>query len=194
MNAPQSAAPAAQASGCFPKALIGGFFGLAGLLGINEILDDDDGGLSRLQPRTSAVAGSEPTPSQVESAPPVESAAQDLGILGVWVITEDRTVFSPGTPDALDPLGCAARRVPSEMIVTRPGPGRIDLEYADEPGAQPRSHPGELRPDLTFQADYPDASGINVEGRFVIDNGVTRLLDGRIYSGGCTFGFTGDRR
>jgi hypothetical protein len=109
----------------------------------------------------------------------------------VFVITEDTSQFSSGAPSPDDPLGCAGRRVPPEIEFR---PGRSDqlfLIYVDAPGTPAFSPDGQFFPDGRFEVDFPDV-GKNVEGRFETSDGTTKLVDGQLFSGDCTFFFTGE--
>ena len=132
-------------------------------------------------------------PESTPSTPGGGSTPSILGIPGRYIITEDPNAFSPGVPDGLDPLGCAGRRVPAEIEVALVPVDRIGLTYADEPGGEAFEHVGVIDAENRFTIDYPDASGRNIEGQFVLSGSSIEIRDGRIYSGNCTFGFTGTR-
>ena len=127
------------------------------------------------------------------SNPPAKSG---ITLSGTFVITEDKSRFSPAPfPAPDDPLGCTGRRVPSEIHVTpidRP-PGRITFRFAEEPGSPPFDHPGFIDASHAWSVRYPD-TGTLIEGQFVEANGGTEIVDGHMYSGYCTFFYTGKRK
>jgi hypothetical protein len=201
--------PGASAAGSTGRGWIAGL-GVAGVVGTIVIISagsgsgGGSGGLPRPPSAVStpsaapasevSVVDSAPGASVVETTPDAGSAAPIIGIAGVYVITEDPSVFSPGPPDGQDPLGCTGRRVPAQITVSLPSPGLIDLNYSDEPGGPPFDHAGAIDADNRLLIDYPDASGRWVEGRFELFGSEMDLLEGRLYSGDCTFGFTGKRQ
>jgi hypothetical protein len=136
----------------------------------------------------SAVTATEVSTTTTTTIPAAQTSPT---ISGVFRLTEDTAQFSPGEPDAMDPLGCARRRVPQQVTVTRIGADRINLVFPDDPGSVPIDHFGTIDAQDRFNIDYPDASGTQIEGQFVLFGSQTDIVDGRLYSGACTFVFIG---
>ena len=121
------------------------------------------------------------------------SSSAAIGIEGRYVITEDKSRFSPGSSEPGDQYGCAERRVPDTITVTIPRAGGITLNYKDDPNSAPFDHDGNFD-GTTFEVDYPDLSGINIEGRFEQFGSEVDIADGKLFSGDCTFYFSGKRQ
>jgi hypothetical protein len=128
------------------------------------------------------------------SASDSSSSDSSIDLAGVYVITENTDKFSSGAPSPDDPLGCAGRRVPDKIQVSRGRPNQVFLNYPDEPGSPSFEHDGSLESDGSFQVDFPDASGTNIEGRFETHGSEIDIADGQLFSGDCTFFFTGVRQ
>ena len=122
------------------------------------------------------------------------SSTSTLGIPGRYVLTEDKGRFSPGSSDSFDSLGCAGRRLPKTIDVELPRSGFIRLFFSGDPGVPAFDHDGTIDSNNTFVVDYPDASGTEIEGRFELFGSEVDLLDGKYFTGDCTFVFTGTRQ
>ena len=138
-------------------------------------------------------ASSEESSSSESSSEESSSSQAGAGLrtTGVWIITEDKSQFSSGAPSPDDPLGCADRRVPAELRITKTPAGLLNVEFPESPDSSPVPHQGALDDSSgQWTVPYPDV-GTEMEGRFVDVRGETDILDGRLFSGDCTFVFTG---
>ena len=120
------------------------------------------------------------------------SSGGATGIDGTYVITEDKTKFSSGSSQPDDPLGCAGRRVPATMKVTRQGTTGIVFTFNEDPNSSAFDHPGDFD-GTTFVINYPDGAE-ELEGRFEQFGSELDIQDGRYFSGDCTFFFSGKRQ
>jgi len=105
------------------------------------------------------------------------------------VITEDKSQFSPGAPAPDDPLGCANRRLPDELPISKQGAG-LNVQFPEVPGTAPDNHPADLDSAGNWVVPYPDGD-LEMDGRFVENQGETDIVDGHLYTGDCTFFFSG---
>jgi len=105
------------------------------------------------------------------------------------VITEDKNQFSPGAPSPDDPLGCANRRLPDELPISKQGVG-LNVQFPEVPGGPRDDHPAKIDSNGNWHVPYPDV-GDEMDGTFVDNQGETDIVNGHLYSGDCTFFFSG---
>jgi hypothetical protein len=130
----------------------------------------------------------EPTPSPSASGLP-----SDASVAGIYATTEDESRRSTGTGDALDPLGCAGRRVPPDITVLQTGT-TLQFTFVDTPGQPTFTANGTYDPATgAFLIPYPDGAKA-MEGLFVTFSGKPEMRDAKLYSGDCTFFFGAIKR